>query len=113
MMETPRLTRLLTLEEVVRTADGAGGFTMTWSAKGQIWADIAPGSGRDTAGEEVTLSTVPYRITVRAAPFAAPSRPRPDQRFREGLRLFRILAVTERDGDARYLTCFAREEAPE
>jgi hypothetical protein len=32
------------------------------------------------------------------------------QRLREGRRAFRILAVAERGADARYLTCFAREE---
>jgi head-tail adaptor len=37
-------------------------------------------------------------------------RPRPDQRFREGARLFRILAVAEADAQGLYLTCFAREE---
>ncbi|MCX8509264.1 MAG: head-tail adaptor protein, partial [Rhodobacteraceae bacterium] len=68
------------------------------------------GAGRERAGESVTLSTVGYRITVRGAPQGAPSRPKPEQRFRDGTRLFRITAVTEADGDGRYLTCFAREE---
>ena len=43
---------------------------------------------------------------------AATTRPRPDQRFRDGARVFRIVAVTERDRDGRYLLCFAREEVP-
>ncbi len=47
---------------------------------------------------------------MRAAPIGAPSRPRPDQRFREGARIFRIHSVTERDDQGRYLTCFATEE---
>jgi head-tail adaptor len=53
---------------------------------------------------------VTCRITVRGAPVGAEQRPRPDQRFRDGSRLFRILAVTERDAAGRYLLCFAREE---
>jgi head-tail adaptor len=111
-MKLPELNRALTLEGPVTVPDGSGGYAKTWTVLGTLWAEVLPGSGRDTAGEDVTLSTVPYRITVRAAPFGAPSRPVPEQRLREGARVFRILAVTERDGDARYLTCFAREEEP-
>ena len=109
-MNSPRLNRKLILEETLRVADGAGGFALSWVALGALWARIDPGSGRERAGEFVTLSTVPCRITVRAAPLGAPSRPKPDQRFREGARVFRITAVTEADALGRYLTCFAQEE---
>jgi head-tail adaptor len=105
------LSRKLILEEPQRLPDGAGGFSEVWVALGVVWADVRAGAGRERefAGLS-TLSTVPYRITVRAAPQDAPSRPRPDQRFREGRRVFRILAVTERDPKGRYLECFARED---
>jgi hypothetical protein len=53
---------------------------------------------------------VPYRITVRAAPYGAPSRPAAGQRFREGTRIFQINAVAEQGVDALFLTCFAEEE---
>lgn len=105
-----RLNRRLVLEEVERVPDGAGGFAEVWAARGTLWGHVTAGSGRDAAGEFATLSTVPYRITVRAAPPGAPSRPKPDQRFREGARMFRILAVTEVEGAGTYLVCFAREE---
>ena len=49
---------------------------------------------------------------ICAAPVASPSRPKAGQRLVEGTRLFLIQAVTERDPDGRYLTCFAREEVP-
>jgi head-tail adaptor len=109
-MKPVRLNRSLVLEVLVRAADGLGGFTETWQARGRLWAEVLPGTGRDAAGEEVLLATVPLRITVRAAPVGAPSRPVAGQRLREGQRAFRILAVAERGADARYLTCFAREE---
>jgi hypothetical protein len=47
---------------------------------------------------------------VRGAPVGAVSRPLPDQRFREGNRIFTILAVTDRGRLAKHLVCFAREE---
>jgi head-tail adaptor len=111
-MNAPHLNRALVLEGVVRSPDGAGGFTEVWTALGTLWAEVLPGSGGDTLGEERMLSAVPYRITVRAAPQGAASRPAAGQRFREGGRLFLIKAVTERDPQGRYLTCFAREEVP-
>ncbi len=55
------------------------------------------------------MSQVPLKITVRAAPVGAPSRPRADQRFRAGSRLFHILSVTEADPMGRFLLCQARE----
>ena len=109
-MKTVHLNRKLVLEAPARVLDGAGGHVESWQALGTLWANIRAGTGREAAGEFVTVSTVPYRIVVRAVSEAAASRPRPDQRFREGNRLFRILAVSEFDEGGRYLTCHAREE---
>jgi len=109
-MKTPPLNRKLTLEAAIRTADGAGGFTETWSALGTLWASIRAGTGREADAAGLSISTAPYRITVRAAAPGAPSRPVAGQRLRHGSRIFRILAVAEADAGVRYLTCFAREE---
>ncbi len=109
-MRAPVLNRKLVLEEPQRVADGAGGFTTSWVALGTLWAEIRAGTGRERAAEFLTVSTIPFRITVRAAPEGAPSRPRPEQRFVAGSRIFRILAVTESDPSGRYLVCFAQEE---
>lgn len=109
-MTAPRLNRRLVLEEAQRVPDGAGGWSLSWVALGALWAAVDAGSGRERAGEFVTVSSVSYQITVRAAVQGAPSRPKPDQRFRDGARVFRITAVTEDDPGGRYLTCFAQEE---
>lgn len=110
-MKRPSLNRKLVLEEPQRVPDGSGGFNQVWVALGVLWAEVRAGTGREReAAGLFTVSTVPYRITVRNAPHGAPSRPRPEQRFREGDRVFRIVAVTERDPQGMYLECFAREE---
>ena len=109
-MSGPVLSRALMLEARQAVADGAGGFVESWVGLGTLWAEVLPGAGRDVAGLEAVLTSVPYRITVRGAPQGAPSRPVAGQRFRDGGRIFAILAVTERDGGGFYLTCFAREE---
>lgn len=109
-MRAPRLNRKLVLEEATRVSDGAGGYELDWQPLGALWAEVTAGTGVERAGEFVTLASVPYRIVVRAAPEGAASRPRPEQRFRDGARIFRILAVAEADREAHFLTCFAREE---
>lgn len=109
-MIQPVLNRKLVLEEAQRLPDGAGGFTETWVALGTLWAEIVTGTGRERAAETITVSSIPFRITVRAAAPGAASRPKPEQRFVSGARIFRILAVTEHDDNPQYLVCFAQEE---
>lgn len=109
-MRPPVLARPLVLEARARVADGAGGFADTWEARGTLWAEVAAGSGSAAEGGDVALGALGLRIVVRAAPQGAPERPEPGQRFRDGARLYAILAVSERDGAGRHLLCHAREE---
>ncbi len=111
-MNTPQLNRRLVLEEQVRTPDGAGGFDVVWTPLGNHWAEVRAGRGREKAAEFVMVSSLPYQIIVRAAPYSAPSRPKPDQRFKEGSRIFRIQAVSENDPQEHYLICHCKEEVP-
>lgn len=111
-MNLVRLNRRLVLEAAQNQVDGAGGFSQVWVGLGVLWAEVAAGTGREITGQEVLVSATPYRITVRGAAYGSAARPKPDQRFRDGERLFTILSVAERDPDARYLICIAREEVP-
>ena len=106
----PTLSRRLVLETPEQVADGLGGYTTNWVALGELWAEVKRASGRDKASEFASVTSAQYRITVRAAPVGQPSRPRAEQRFREGSRVFLIRAVTSADTGYRYLTCFAEEE---
>ncbi|GGL62297.1 tail protein [Wenxinia marina] len=109
-MTPPRLNRRLSLERPVRTPDGAGGFAPGWQPVGTVWAEIRPRSGREADGAPGALSLQACRIVMPAAPVGSPRRPAPDHRFREGPRVFVVLAVTEMDPGGRYLICEAREE---
>lgn len=110
MSGTVHLNRKLVLEQAVRLSDGAGGYSESWQSLGMLWGALKAGTGREAGADFLTLSTVPWQIVVRAAPVGAASRPRPDQRFREGGRIFRILSVAEHDSDARFLNCRCRQE---
>lgn len=109
-MSCVQLSRKLVLETAQQSSDGAGGKLRTWVALGIHWADLRIGTGRARGGEEVALSRITYRITVRAAPQGSPARPEPGQRFRDLNRLFTIDAVTEVVPGGVYLVCYAHEE---
>lgn len=109
-MAPPRLNRPLVLEGAVRLPDGAGGFKEVWAARGTLWAEVSARSGRQVEAEGLAVARAGYRITVRAAPQGAASRPEAGQRLRDGARVFAILSVTEADGAGRFLSLWAQEE---
>ena len=104
-----RLLRRLVLEGRESEPDGAGGFAVAWVPRGTLWADVSVRSGREDFVAGQARPRVRYRILVRAAPVGAASRPRVDQRLREGSRVFDILTVAEHDASGRYLEILAEE----
>ena len=109
MTAAVRLLRRLVLEAPERTPDGAGGFVTGWVPVGTLWADVTARTSREDLVAGVKRSRVRYRIVVRGAPVGAAQRPRPDQRLREGGRVFSILSVAERDAGGRNLEMLAEE----
>ncbi len=109
-MSGPLMNRKLVLEAPLRSPDGAGGFAISWTALGTVWGAIRPMSGREVSAVGGTMSKVPVKISVRAAPVGSDLRPEVDQRFREGGRAYVITAVKDDDPMRRVLTCHAVEE---
>lgn len=106
----PVLNRKLVLEELADAPDGAGGRVRSWRSLGVLWASVEARTAREIEAAEGERSRVSHRILVRAAPVGARARPRADQRFREGARVFAIRAVSEADARGRFLICWADEE---
>ena len=106
----PRLTRAMQL--LVREAadDGAGGRQGGWLTLGTHWVELRPAGGRLERGEGHPRTRTPWRITLRAIPFGAPSRPVAGQVFATGARRFAIRAVAETGAGADWLVCFCDEE---
>jgi head-tail adaptor len=100
----------LTVEKPVRVPDDAGGYVETWTPVGVVWAEVRARTGREVAASGPVVSRVPYAIVVRGAPVGHPGRLAPDQRFRDGQRLFHIRSVAEHDANGRYLICISEEE---
>lgn len=109
MSAPPKLTRRLVLEARETAPDGSGGQIVAWRALGGLWAELTARTGREDFVAARTAPVLRWRILVRGAPVGAPSRPRPDQRLREGARVFRILTVAEHDPDGRFLQIEAEE----
>ncbi len=97
------------LEERVSACDGSGGFAVSWRPLGALWAEVTVRRGHEDFVAGQARPRVKYRIVVRGAPVGVPSRPRPDQRFREGMRIFDILTVAEADPAGRFLEILAEE----
>ena len=109
-MADPVMNRSLVLEAPQKIADGAGGYDRNWEPLGVLWAEVKAGTGRETARGQATFSRSPFKITVRAAPYDAPSRPKVGQRLVEGSRIYNIFAVAETGVHAQFLVCHADEE---
>lgn len=112
MTERPILLRhRLTLEARADIPDLGGGRDVTWVPIGEHHAAVQPSSGTESYDGSQQAQRVTHRVTVRCAPHGAAARPRPDQRFRAGERVFDIKAVFERDGRGKQLTCLCEETA--
>lgn len=104
-----RLTRKLTLESRAMTSDGAGGTTSDWVALGALWASLRTRSAREYVGAGRQASRVSHQAEIRYLPPDDPARPRPDQRFREGERVYAIIGVSEADDRRERLVCWLEE----
>lgn len=102
--------RRLVLEAPQTAPDGAGGWTRNWVQLGTVWGEFRASPGREGLAGGAVVSRVKWRVILRASPFGAASRPRPEQRLREGERVFAILAVAEHDADGRWLIAHVEEE---
>ena len=61
-----RLAYRMMLQHLIRTDDGAGGYTQTWENRAALWADIEPISAREIwAANKITASST-HKITLRA-----------------------------------------------
>ena len=104
MTDPGRLNRRLTLEAPVESDDGAGGVTRGYTAIATLWASVEPVAARGEAVAAALGATISHRIRIR---YSADITLR--HRFRDGARVFRIVAM--RDRDQRFLDIDAEERA--
>jgi SPP1 family predicted phage head-tail adaptor len=102
MTDPGQLNRRLVLEAPVETADGAGGVTRAFETVTTLWASLAPLTASDNVAADALGAGIGHRIVVRH---------RGDltlrHRFRDGARIFHLVAIRERD--RRFLDIDAEE----
>ena len=106
MPTPPLLRRRARLETPTELPDGSGGAAPGWLLVAEHWVALVPVSGREAYEGARETPSVTHRIVLRC-PRAL--RPRADQRFVIGARVFVLRAVFDRDGRGRFLTCLAEE----
>ena len=109
MSRAPALTRLFTLETPEDAADGGGGRARSWRSVGAHWAALRAVSAAEAVAHGAQTRRVTHRAVIRWASEGSASRPGPAQRFREGDRVFDIVAVAEADDGRRFLDCWLVE----
>ncbi len=105
MTDPGQFNRRLTLEAPVEMPDGAGGVTRIYEAVATLWASVTPVSAREHSEAVQRGISITHRIGLR---FSADITSR--HRFRDGERIFRIVALRDRDGRKRFLQIEADEQ---
>lgn len=59
------MTERVVIQSETRTADGQGGFTITWSDVATVWAKVESVSGREASAAGQVEWTQRYRIWIR------------------------------------------------
>ena len=98
------LRHLLVLEEPQRVSDGAGGFIESWVTVASVWAAIRTSGGGEAVEAGRLAGRVTHGVTLRYRAGVTPA-----MRFRQGVRVFHILAVIDEDERKRMLRCLCEE----
>jgi SPP1 family predicted phage head-tail adaptor len=96
------LNRRLTLEAPVETPDGAGGVGREYEDVTTLWASVEPLAARAEMSAASLGARVTHHIRVRLDPTITLRH-----RLRDGTRVFRIVAMRERE--RRFLDIDAEE----
>jgi SPP1 family predicted phage head-tail adaptor len=104
MTEIGELTRRLTLQAPVETADGAGGSMRAYADVTTLWAKVEPVSARTDIIAADAGATVTHRIVIRRGPDITTRH-----RLLEGARIYRVVAVRDEDSSRRFRVIHAEE----
>lgn len=98
------LRHRLTLEEAERVSDGGGGFTETWVEVAIVSAALRPSGGSEGIDSGRLAGRVTHEVTLRYRAGVVPA-----MRFRQGSRVFHILAAFDEDERKHWLRCLCEE----
>jgi len=102
-MNIGTLRERFTLEQPVRTADGGGGASVTWETVTDLWAAVRPITGDERLRHDQLAGRLTHEVWIRYRTGVTPA-----MRFRQGARIYEIVAVIEAKRRAR-LECLCEE----
>lgn len=106
-MKPGNLRHRITLEQITRASDGAGGYTETWSVVANVYADVYPLKGQERYDAQQIQATQSHRVTIRYRAGITP-----DMRVKYGARILRIDAVIDPEERHRELILMCSEVNP-
>lgn len=102
-MRAGRLRHQVTIQQLTRTTDGAGGYTQSWSTFATVWAQVTPVRGLEQPLGDGTAAPITHEVRLRWVDGV-----RPDMRISHDGRTLTIsgppLNIDERDREM-VLTC--------
>ncbi|MCP5083183.1 MAG: phage head closure protein [Alphaproteobacteria bacterium] len=105
-MRIAELRHKIQIQSPTRTEDGGGGGEVAWHTVAEVWAKIAPTSGREEINAEKRRGTISHKVTLRWRPGMGPT-----QRIVHGTRGLQIESATDPGERRRWLICGCVERA--
>lgn len=72
-MKPGNLRHRITIQQLTRYDDNAGGYTETWNAVAIVWADVYPLKGQERYDAQQVLASLSHRVTIRYRAGVEPS----------------------------------------
>ena len=99
-----RLTRRVNLQQPVSTADGIGGFTISWQNFATVWAEITPKSGSVSVSDERVIGVKKITVVIRYIKNVTNA-----MRIQHGARFYQIVTILNPYEENVMLEIFAEE----
>ncbi len=106
-MDPGQLRTELVLQSATESADGCGGFVITWIDNATVWASIEATSPRTERFAARQIEEASHRIVLRYRDDI-----RAGQQLTRANTHYLIQLVSDLDGTGRYLSCLVLEERP-
>ena len=104
-MNIGTLNERFTLEAPARPPDGGGGAGIAWEAVTDLWARVRPIAGDERLAHDQLAGRLTHQVWIRYRPGVVPA-----MRFRQGTRIYEIVAVLEPQRRA-CLKCLCEERS--
>ncbi len=103
-MRIGNLRHRITIQQIARIDDGAGGYTETWASAGTVYADVYPLKGQERYDAQQIQANLSHRVTIRYRADVNPS-----MRLSYGTRTLVIEAVIDPEERHRELILMCSE----